>query len=127
MSSNIDGVNMASQTNTENTKEETGKSVPIDITTAVANAKTAKTKFAVLKTLIEAVEISDRDILDTVFNLVSPCSTKIFTGSNTSNFWHDIISSFLLFLIFANVQDNLEAFLCPNYVYTFYFFAEIQL
>jgi len=63
-------MNMLNETNPENSEERV-KSVPTDITTAVANAKTPKTKFAVLKTLIEAVEVSDRDILDTVFNLVS--------------------------------------------------------
>ena len=51
--------------------------IPNDITNVVANAKTPKTKFAVLKTLIEAVEISDRDILDTVFNLVSMCMCSV--------------------------------------------------
>ena len=61
---------MASEAASE-VAEESAKSVPTDITAAVANAKTPKTKFAVLKTLIEAVEVSDRDILDAVFNLVN--------------------------------------------------------
>ena len=64
---------MAGDAGTEST-EDTERAVPKDLSNAVAQAKTPKTKFAVLKTLIEAVEISDRDILDTVFNLVSPIS-----------------------------------------------------
>ena len=56
---------------TEKSKPNGTKSLPQDLTNVGAQAKTAKTKFAVLKTLIDAVEVSDRDILDTVFNLVS--------------------------------------------------------
>ena len=37
----------------------------------VAAAKTSQNKFAVLKKLIESVGLSDRDVVETVFNLVS--------------------------------------------------------
>ncbi|XP_077976450.1 neurobeachin-like isoform X2 [Styela clava] len=44
--------------------------VPTELTEAVTKAHTSETKFAVLKKLSEAVEISDRDLVDTVFNLL---------------------------------------------------------
>lgn len=45
--------------------------LPTELTEEVTNAHSAESKFAVLKKLSEAVEISDRDLVDTVFNLVS--------------------------------------------------------
>lgn len=45
--------------------------LPWELTQAVSNARTAEAKFAVLTRLSDAVEISDRDLVDTVFNLVS--------------------------------------------------------
>ena len=61
---------MAGDTGADNA-EENEKSVPTDLSNAVALAKTAQKKFEVLKSLIQAVEIPDRDVLDTIFNLVS--------------------------------------------------------
>lgn len=67
----------AAEQNTETQQDEfsdvTLPVVPSELTEAVSRAHTAKEKFAVLKKLSEAVEISDRDLVDTVFNLVSSC------------------------------------------------------
>lgn len=60
---------MPGETGTENA-EENEKKVPTDLSNAVDLAKTPQKKFEVLKSLIKAVEIPSRDVLDTVFNLV---------------------------------------------------------
>uniref|UniRef100_H2YT35 BEACH-type PH domain-containing protein n=1 Tax=Ciona savignyi TaxID=51511 RepID=H2YT35_CIOSA len=44
--------------------------VPAHFTDVGALAKTSKSKFEVLKSLIKAVEVSDKDTVDTVFNLL---------------------------------------------------------
>ncbi|XP_078481604.1 neurobeachin isoform X1 [Ciona intestinalis] len=50
--------------------KETSTKVPAHLSDVGALAKTSKMKFDVLKTLIKAVEVSDRDIVDTIFNLL---------------------------------------------------------
>ena len=41
-----------------------------NLSEASATAKTNREKFAVLKSLVESDEVSDSDIVDTIFNLV---------------------------------------------------------
>ena len=44
-----------------------------NLSEASATAKTNREKFAVLKSLVEGGEVSDSDIVDTIFNLVRAC------------------------------------------------------